>query len=324
MKLSLAMFMLAMPLLAATGYLQPSRYGDARYGMHHRNTNSVPPNIEHEVILPSGQYEGITVTAWMRIKPRPGATCHLTTYAFWCGDPVIKTAPDLLAGAGAHGVIGGTNLTDLGGTITVSNFPFSTYTNAHLAGVTNVWKRGVYTIDGWTSNGVTVTLGGTDNVFPAGRVHKNALPGPAASVVISGSGLASIGISLTPCYRFCQEIDGVTDGNIFTSGTVSSGITFCVWRFKIDGANQIYRSDMGSLAAFNELSQVRTNALPLKGVFDSRGIYRIGLIGLPGSPYDYELFDPRVLSWYLSDAELERIHFNGATEIQRRGIPQWR
>ena len=36
------------------------------------------------------------------------------------------------------------------------------------------------------------------------------------------------------------------------------------------------------------------------------------------------LFDARVLPWALTDQELERVHYNGVQEINRRGIPRWK
>ena len=36
------------------------------------------------------------------------------------------------------------------------------------------------------------------------------------------------------------------------------------------------------------------------------------------------LFDARVLPWCLTDKELERVHFNGVQEINRRGIQRWK
>lgn len=314
------------PAMPLTAMRQPSIYGDSRYGYLYRNTNSTTPDVLHRVILPTGQHEGFTVCAWMRLKSVSGASGWMTTHAMWCPEPVIKTAPDLLAGIGAHGITGGTNLTDLGGVITVSNFPFSTYTNPLLASVTSTWPRGVYTIDGWASNTVVISLGGTDYTWPAGRVHGNRTPGPTDAVTISGTGLVSIGISQTPCYRYFDEMDGVSTNNtkLTPESCISTQITFCVWRFGISGGVQIYRSDIGRMAAFNEVSQIKTNALPTNGCFDSRGDYKIGLQGLSAAPYDYELFDARVFPWFLDDTELERIHFNGVQEINRRGIPQWR
>lgn len=303
---------------------QPSVFWDARYATRR---DAVLTNIEMRVELPTGEYDGFTCTAWMRIvNTTVSANNFLTTHAFWCPDPVIKTAPDLLAGAGAHGVPGGTNLTDLGGAIAVSNFPFATYEAAHLAPVTNHWKRGVYTLAGWSSNALTVSLGGTDYTCGPGEFNRNAEPGPSESVVITGSGLASIGISRTPCFRYFDQIDGVTAGNEMISGYfITNELTFCVWRFSMEGTNQVYRSDIGTVAAFNETSQIKTNAAPLNGKFSSRGDYKIGLFGIVRQKhYDVELFDTRVLPWCLSNSELERIHFNGVQEINRRGIPQWK
>lgn len=324
MRRSAACIMLCVWAVAAWagyGHLQPSRYGDARYAAL---LNRTVTNIEYTVNLPSGRHEAFTVVAWMRLV-NTNRNSFLTTTAVWCPDPVIKSSPDLLFGVGAYGVNEGTDLTALGGAITVSSFPFATYTNAYLAGVTNTWKRGVYTIAGWASNAVTVSLGGVDYSFGPGSFNANRTPGVADSVVISGAGPVSVGISRTPCHRYFQEIDGVFQEKDMISGFVTNEITMCVWRFKMDGTNQIYRSDMGNLAAFNELSQTKTNAMPESACFDSRGYYRVGLLGVIRFPrYDHDIFGTRVLPWWLTDQELERIHFNDSEELNRRGIPQWR
>ncbi len=306
----------------ATGLLdlQPSVYRDARYGALSQSTNL--SGIQYSVQLPPGRHAAFTVLAWMRVKT-PNNDSMLTTSAFWCPDPIRYANPDLLSGAGGWGTSSGTNLTTLGGSITVASFPFSGYTNTDVAG--NPWPRGVYTLAGWASNTVTVGLGGTDVTLGPGEFTRNAIPGPANSVVISGSGLVSIGISKTPCHRFFDEIDGVVVGALLSrESCVTNELSLCVWRFRADGTNQVYRSDIGRVNAIQVMSSVRTNALP-GGAFDSGGIYRIGLKGaFACAPYDVDLFDVRVFPWYLSDQELERIHYNGVEEIARRGIPQWR
>ncbi len=310
--------------VGASSLMQPSIYGDSRYGALRNLETSF---VRFQVALPVGQHQAFTVVGWFRLKPKVAGTHYLTTSAFWCPEPQQRRNPDLLSGAGAHGIAGGTNLTTLGGSITVASFPFTAYTNAIQAPVSNKWARGVYTLDGWSSNAVTVSLGGTDYILGPGLFHRNAEPGPAASVVVSGSDLVSIGISKTPCHRYFDELDGVVTSNnlLSASSIVTNEIAMCVWRFKIEGSNQIYRSDLGRIAAFNELSQIKTNDYPLTGCYDSRGDYHVGLMGLGGGvPFDVDLFDARVLPWWLSDTELDRVHNNGVNEINRRGIPQWR
>jgi len=305
--------------VGASKLTQPSVYGDARYANDQRVTNLT--NVLFPVSLPPGRHQAFTVVAWLRAIDPLAGTFYAITQAFWCPDPQQKSNPDLLEGAGGHGS-GGTNLTTLGGSITVASFPWQAYSQPEI---TNQWPKGIYTLDGWASNAVTVTLGGTDYVLGPGVFHRNAEPGVADSVVITGSGLASIGISRTPCYRYFEEVDGVTDGLIFDKATiVTNELVMCVWRFRVDGSNQIYRSDLGRMAAFNEISQVRTNVMSASGAFDSRGDYRVGLSGMKPHALDIDVFNSRVLPWWLSDAELDRIHNNGVSEINRRGIPQWR
>jgi hypothetical protein len=302
----------------SSSILQPSVYGDSRYGSLRSKTMT---NIMFSVSLPEGEHEAFTVVAWMRAISTNGIS-FLTTQAFWCPDKIQYTNPDLLAGVGGHDTAG-TNLTDVGGSITVASFPWQPYA---FPEDTNDWPKGVYTIAGWASNEVTVSLGGTDYVVGPGEFNRNALPGPADSVVISGTGLVAIGISQTPCNEYFNEMDGVTTNGLgFTpESVVSNEISMVTWRFKIVGTNQIYRSDIGRISAFNELSQIKSNPCA-RATFSSGGIYRVGLIGVVSSPpFDVELFDYRVLPWYLTDTELQRIHNNGVTEINRRGIPQWK
>lgn len=306
--------------VGASKLTQASVYGDSRYASERRETNLF--NILFPVQLPTGRHQAFTVVAWMRAVDPQTNQFQAITQAFWCPDPQQKSNPDLLAGAGGHGA-GGTNLTALGGSITVASFPFSGYAQPD---VTNTWPKGVYTLDGWSSNAVTVALGGTDYVLGPGLFHRNAEPGPAASVVISGTGMVSIGISKTPCYRYFNEVDGVVDegGFLTPESLVTNELVMLTWRFRVDGSNQLYRSDLGRMAAFNELSQWTTNVMSESGAYDSRGDYRVGLSGFKPNALDIDIFDARVLPWWLSDAELDRIHNNGMSEIQRRGIPQWR
>lgn len=315
----------AVPMLR----LMPSPLGDARLAepVYTQGTNG-PANVRFEVVLPPGRHEAFTVVAWMRtIKRNPS---WLTTSIKWCPDRIQRLNPDLAAGA--FGWDGGTNLTAAGGSITVASFPFSGYASSDPASTTftNQYPRGVYTVNGWSTNAVTLTLGGTDYELGPGTFARNYVPGPAASAVLSGSGPVAVGISKTPMHRFYSEMDGVTDVEhklLEDESIVTNELAMCTWRMRFDGTNQIYRSDLGRIPAFDAMSQWKTNATPASVAFDSEGYYEVGLAGIgdgAGNAIEHDLWDARVFPWWVSDADLERIHANAVEEIQRRGIPRWR
>lgn len=313
-------------LLASTaqaGYTKlgmASPHGDARFGTVRQVASTNAADNLWAVKLPDGQHEAFTVTGWVRLMYTN--RLYLTTSAFWCPEPIQFSNPDLLAGAGGHGTLG-TNLTAAGGAITVAAFPWQPYTNAVLS---NQYPRGVYTIAGWASNTVTVTLGGTDRTFGPGEFNQNILPGPTASCVISGAGMIAIGISRTPGHRFFTEIDGVEENSFFSKESmISNEIAFVTYRFKsIANGKQIYKSTLGNLSDHNALAQTKTNDMPVAR-YDSRGLYRVGIAGLGGAAdKTFDFFDFRILPWWAADAELQTIWNNGAVEIGRREIPQWR
>lgn len=318
-----ALVALAIPAAAVTrmGMVQmPSVFRDARMGVEITATNQL--RIQFGVEVPPGRHQALTVTAWLRLKPEVAGSHMWTTYAFWCPDPINRSNPDLLAGAGGFGT-GGTNLTAAGGSVTVASFPFATY--ADHPDVTNRYPRGVYTIAGTSAQEITVTLGGTDTTVGPGPFNVNAVPGPSDSVSITGAGVAEVGISRTPCHRFFSAIDGVRDADKLTRDSiVTNEIAMCTWRFKCEGGKQIYKSDMGRIGAFNDLSLTQTNGAC--GGYDWQGYYEVGLMGLgsPDYPMTYDLFDARVFVRWLTDEELDRVHLNGVQEILHRNIPQWR
>jgi hypothetical protein len=314
---------LAIPAAATTAstglMLVPSVYGDARMGVLATATNQ--NRIYFTVKPPPGLHRALTVTAWLRLKPEVAGAHTWIPYAVWCPDRINYGSPDLLAGAGGFGV-GGTNLTAAGGSVTVADFPFSAYTGHPVA---YKWPRGVYTIAGSSTQAVTVTLGGTDIALGPGAFNRNAVPGPSDSVVISGAGVAEIGISKTPCYRFFQEISGESIyGNLSDSTSITNEIVMYTWRFRCENGQQIYESNIGRMGAFNDYSAVRTNAACAG--YDWQGRYDVGLIGLQDKyhPMTFDVYDTRLFTEWLTDGELDRVHLNGVEEIGRRGIPQWR
>lgn len=298
----------------------PSVYRDARMGVEITATNQ--NRVQFTVQIPPGVHQAFTVTAWLRLKPETAGTHMWTTYAFWCPDAIDRSNPDLLNGAGGFGA-GGTNLTAAGGSVTVASFPFAAY--AEHPDVAGKWPRGVYTIAGTSAQEITVTLGGTDTTVGPGPFNVNAVPGPSDSVSITGAGVAEVGISRTPCHRFFSAIDGVRDADKLTRDSiVTNEIAMCTWRFKCEGGQQLYQSNLGRIGAFDDLSITQTNGACAG--YDWKGHYEVGLMGLgePVYPMTYDLYDARVFTWWLRDEELDRVHLNGVLEIGRREIPQWR
>lgn len=314
---------LVVSVAAASSQLwqMPSIYRDARVGCDVTMTDEA--QIKVFVSLPPGVHEAFTVMAWLRAKPELPGNHQLTTYAFWCPDAIQRSNPDLLANAGGY-ASGGINLTELGGSVAVPGFPFSGYAGI-TAAVSNKWPRGVYTIVGSSTNAITVSLGGEDVVVGPGAFNRNAIPGPSSDVVISGTGTATVGISRTPCHRFFHEfgaeINAVT-GSFTYDSLVTNELTMCTWRFDCSGGKQVYKSNLGRMGSFNDVSQTKTNECV--GGYSSQGHYEVGLQGITIPPYTYDIFDARLFTRWLTDAELDRIHLNSVQEIQRRGIPRWR
>ena len=312
---------LAIPSAAVTrmGMMRmPSVYRDARMGVELTATNQ--NRVQFTVQIPPGVHQAFTVTAWLRLKPEVAVDHMWMTYAFWCPDAIDRSNPDLLNGAGGFGA-GGTNLTAAGGSVTVANFPFAGYSD-HPA-VAGRWPKGVYTIAGASTNEITVSLGGEDVSVGPGPFNRNAVPGPSDSVVITGAGVAEVGISRTPCNRFYSAINrecGLEARALF----VTNELVICSWRFKCEGGQQLCQSNLGHIGAFNDLSIMQTNGAC--GGYSGDGFYEVGLMGEgePIYPMTFDLYDARVFTWWLSDDELDRVHLNGVQEIQRRGIPQWR
>lgn len=298
----------------------PSILRDARMGVELTATNQ--NRVQFTVQIPPGVHQAFTVTAWLRLKPEVDGSHARTTYAFWCPDAIDRSNPDLLNGAGGFGA-GGTNLTAAGGSVTVANFPFAGYSD-HPA-VAGRWPKGVYTIAGASTNEITVSLGGEDVSVGPGPFNRNAVPGPSDSVVITGAGVAEVGISRTPCYRFFSTIDCMPGAlELPDARIVTNEIVMCTWRFRCEDGAQIYQSNLGRIGAFDDVSITHTNGAC--GGYSGNGFYEVGLMGEgePIYPMTFDLYDARVFTWWLSDDELDRVHLNGVQEIGRRGIPQWR
>lgn len=309
------------PAAFPRAFRPPNPYGDARTAAEVALTNQ-SGMLLYDITIPEGRHQGLTVIGWFRVPD--SKSMRLTTAAQWCCDPIQYANPDLADKVFGWGV-GGVDLDYYEGSVTIAEFPWQPYTDATLS---NTWPRGVYTLAGTSSNAVTITLGGTDYVCGPGEFNRNAVPGPADSVVLSGTGWAEVGISRTPGHQFFGAVDGVQLDDSFTrESMVTNELTMCVWRWRMTSTNQIYQSNLGRMESWQDVSQSRPMDLPGCGAYDSRGLYRIGLSGLGGggsAAVDIDIFDLRVFDWCLTDAEIDRVHLNSVLEIQRRGIPRWR
>lgn len=317
----LSIALLAITAGAADFSRMGSVYGDARLaGLRDFGTIT---NYLVEARLPY-DCTAFTLSAWVR-RVNVITNAQITTQEFWCPDPIQSYNPDLLNGIG--GFVTPTNLTAAGGAITVANFTWQPYTDTTAS---NIWPRGVYTIAGWSSNAVTVTLGGADISVGPGEFNRNAIPGPSASVIISGNGPCSIGISRAWAHRFFGNVDQFMNQSgmaiLSSSGQITNELSLVVWRLSIGQAAQIMRTDVIRENFSDRTFVASTNGLPMSSpVLSARGVYRFGLSGIGADKgIRAEWFDVRLLPWWISESELIRIHDNSIDEINRRGIPRWK
>lgn len=307
---------------AAWQRYMPSALGDARLAPSFAVSAT---NTMFTVLMPRGDHAAVTICGWLRAScPGIGSKILLTTAASWCADPVQRFNPDLLGGRGGFP----TN-TVLGGALTVSPFPWTPYEPGPAS---NIWPRAIYTAAGWSSNTISVALGGAAAVnLGPGEFNRNLVPGSGPDLAITGSGPACIGISRTPAHQFFGAIDGVLAGDdllLTAASIVTNELAFVSYRMRFDGTQQIYRSDLSRIGECGSLGQVKTNALPASGraAYSSLGVYQVGLAGLGGGNRAVEVdgFGFRCLTRWITDEELCRIKANDEAEIFRRGIPRWR
>lgn len=296
----------------------PASLGDARVAS--QDEKSFAGSKHFEARLDHDTHE-FTCTAWARIS----TAIHtlVTTSAFYSPDAFSMSNPDL-AGNLYNFASGGLWQT---GTVSIQNFEWQTYSSERLS---ERYPRGLYTLDGWTSNALTVALGGNAYSFAPGVVRRVIAPGQEDSFDVSVTGRVCIGISVCPAGQFFSNVDGVRalgSGLWTPESVITNEISFVSWRFRLDDTAHIYRSDLTRLDRCTMVGQTVTNAMPDSGarIFSKRGIYRVGFqeMGMP-TPQTVELFDARLHMRWLSDDELCRVHMNGVTEIERRGIPRWR
>jgi hypothetical protein len=291
--------------------LAPSNLGDASFG---RVTAGAITNYQiANATLPAGTHDGITITGWYRHTYTNFAltVCPMLNYTPL---PVQYSNPDLLGGAWAHGIAGGTNLT--ASPTEFASFPFSTYTNHPT--ITNSWPKGIYTVSGWASNAVTLSLAGATNTFGPGAFTRNVTPGISNNCTLTGTGLVSIGISQTPCYRFFNTPNGYSNDNAVVSIITTNGLVFMALSLAADGTNH---TSMVSIRTANGSWISSSQTIACADRFSSGGIYQLFMTGYQNSPNKSETrFDFRVFHWRLSADDLERIYQNGKQEAYLRNL----
>ena len=293
--------------------------GDARTGTVQAQQDLY--KVDFIVKPPPGKHKGLTVVAWLRLTDFEHITglIQLTTDAMWSAEPIQDTAPDLLQGAGGYAGEA-VDLDTMGGVIAFSDVGFAPYSVDF-----SKWPNGVATIAGSSEQIITVSVGGNDVTVGAGAFNQNAIVGATDTVVISGAGSCNVGVSQTPLNKFSMVIDGVTIDHFFTpESIITNEFAMCTWRWQCqpDG-NLTYRSDIGRIHAFDDLSQVKTNGT--YQYLHSDGYYKVGLQGLRSCDdlIGVEMFDARVFGRYLEQHEMERVHANGVQELLRRGLVEW-
>lgn len=319
--------LLPVPIIAASvpfgGDMQrfmPSALGDARLAAE-REVDAPEYETMFQVTVPRGEHHGLTVCGWFRIR-NPNGMPYLTTAMLYAPESIRRNNP-ALAFCDAQGWP--TNMV-LSGTHTVDAFAWHPYAPGTAS---NIWPRGVYTVAGAASNEITVSIGGAAVALGPGRFNRNVVPGAGASVSVSGTGAALVGISRCPAAETFGQVDGVRDeatSLLTLDSIVTNEIAFCVWRLKLNETEHIYRSDLTRIDKAQCLGQTVTNAMPERArALSSDGLYQIGFMGFgAGGTNTIDLIDTRVFTRWLSDEECCRIHDNGTAEISRRGIPRWK
>lgn len=317
----------AAPALAAWPVWMP-QYGDARCAQVWTNVAYMRDQPGKVLVAPpAGDWNAITCTMWVRLQSAdtnlPLANMQRTTGAFWTPEPIRRTMPDLTSGA--FGFPDGTNLVDSA----AISYSFAA---AASSAPSNVFARGAYTINGWSSNAVTLTLGGADIPLGPGEFNRNALPGVSDGIILSGTGQVAVGIGgpLHP-HQFFGASDGVTDEEqkLTPESLITNEMVFLSFRLRLDNSNHIYRCDMARLDWDDQMGQIQTNALPDNPAVRSLsadGLYYFGFDGLgsPSTNWSFDAFDIRLQTRWLNDAEIERVYRNGAEEVEARAIPRWR
>lgn len=329
MKISGAITILLLASVTAFAAWRVSPLGDARKGGLQVDvpSESIPGGMV-DVILPTGKWNDVTVTAWMRLTsgtPQPMEAYMRTSALFYTAGATQKKAADLLNGSGGWG---GAALSVVGSH--VIPFAFTGETNVHISAG---YPRGVYFVNAECSTDMGLSLGGKEFALATGTNSFNAEPGPSDNIAITGSGNIRLGIAKAKFSQFYMRINGVTEhsGGIVKfsrESTMTNELVFLSFRMHLDDTLHYTRDDLIHYDGNDFQGITITNSLPDDGrvrAFDSDGMYRVGHFGLAyDSQVKTDIFDTRIFTRWLTDSELQQIYRNGKEEVLRRGIPKHR
>lgn len=286
------------------------------------------------VKLPTGQWNELTFTFWLR-HFSTNATIKVgnyyqTIHLNYCPEPMRKGLPDELDGAGGWGDPDGV---DVDGSLAIpyTFTPHWSYTNRVHATPDGKAVYGAYTINAVVTNEMGLSLGGEEHLLVPGTNVFNSYGGPSPYVTLTGSGNVQVGMSKLYWHEYFSRINGVNDESdgmkLTASSIVTNEMVFVSCRLTLNSTEHYTHDGMIHWEGNDVQGLYVTNSLPMNPscrAFDSRGDYRVGLIGLGSAPdmTQIDLFDFRIHTWWLTDDDLQRTFQNGKQELIRRGIPK--
>ena len=330
---------LTFSLLAGVAQAIPQQWhvnpiGDARKAMHIGDItrDRLAGGGLLEVEIPQGKWEDLTFTYWMRhgwgsssIDPEK---YYQTVHLVYCPEPIQRNLPDALEGAGGWGVEGGVEVE--GALIIPYEYALHwTYTNRVFGDIRDPYTHGVYSVNAICSAPMGLSLGGVEHTLQEGTNSFNSYGGWEDHVTITGSGNVQLGISQMYWHEYFSRINGVADpdNEMFLSkeSIITNEMVFVSCRMKLNDVEHKTHDSMIHWEGNDVQGKTVTNSLPKNPdcrAFDSRGHYRVGLIGLGAQPEKttVDLFDFRIHPWWLTDEDLQRTFRNGKEEMARRGI----
>ena len=296
-----------------------SNLGDARFSGEREFviTNMPSPGMV-EVTLPPGEYKELTFLTWVAVTETtpPVLYKQMSASLFYCPEPVDRTGDDILEDACAY-----TSETNLNGQI---SFPALTFAAYPAIPTSPTMTYGAYTVAGWSSNVVTVVMGGITTDFGPGDINRNITPAASSGLTVTSTGLCSLGISRCHLHQFFGGLGNVSEEQgIIGVFSLTNELRMVVFRLKLDGTNHTQDVSMYDAAGLtNGVVATVNHAFPDNTTtFSSRGIYRFGVAGVGVLAYEtINYFGYRFYPWSLSDYEIERVLINARQEIIRRPV----
>lgn len=284
--------------------------------------------------IPPGEWHDITATFWIRNFSTNAAVSALTVYQTigltYCPEPLQRNLPDALDGAGGWGVPGGVAVSG-SLALPMEMRPHWSYTNRVTNSIPSNDKNrwGVYSVNAIVDAPMGISIGGVEHVLTAGTNVFNSYGGPSPFVTITGSGSVQVGVSRLYWHEYFDRINGVYDeasSVLTTQSIVTNEMVFVSCRIHLADDGHWTQDALIHWDGNDTQGMMVTNSLPQNPscrALSSRGDYKVGLIGLgQDARLLMDIFDFRVHSWWLTEAELAQTRQNGKEELLRRGVPK--